>query len=142
MSLKTNLCYRKKTSHWVHSFIKRNTEYKKRIHKSRNTSFKEIKDNQSIFTQVTKWLANMGFSLPFWWVIVDCCVILNLMLGKAHNENVQQNPCIVCRWVSTLHLLTAPPPIIGYPPIFRIFQPHNFTAFQHFSNCIQILQFV
>ena len=76
---KTNLCYRKKTSHWVHSFIKRNTEYKKIIHKNRNTSLIKIKDNQSIFTQVTKWLANMGFSLTFWWVIVDCCVILNLM---------------------------------------------------------------
>ena len=72
----------------------------------------------------------MGFSLTFWWVIVDCCVILNLMLGKAHNENVQQNPCIVCRWVSTLHLLTAPLPLLVTHPFLEFFNP---TTLQHFS---------
>ena len=39
---KTNLHHTKKTSHWIHSFINRDTKYKKGINKNWNT-FKEIK---------------------------------------------------------------------------------------------------
>ena len=50
---------------------------------------------------------------------------------------------IVCIGVKSCPFINKPP-IIEYPPIFRILltlPPPNFTALQLFSNCIQIHYF-